>query len=383
MPTYWKNWGLRINVTFLRRLPLRGASGDEFDGISWWWLVGVPHLRREQRQAGCTAAKAFTWRNPMTTWSDLKNKIALSIIFGIAIAAVLAMYADLPRTVAALQRFTWQYVPLILSLTLINYALRFVKWHYYLGQIDAGHVSLSDSLKIFVAGFTMVMTPGKVGELYKAWALKETNGVGISRAAPIVLAERLTDGLAMVILASSGLVLYRYGGAILLAVVVMMAGFVIVVQIRPLALGFLRQGERIPLVSRFAHSLYEFYESTYRLLGVKNLLFAVGLGVISWAAEGLALYLVLLGLGFLATPALVIQAVSALALSTILGAITFLPGGLGVVDGSLAGLLVFFTTTSADTAVAATLIIRLATLWFGVTLGILTLLGFRRQLLPA
>ncbi len=233
----------------------------------------------------------------MTTWPDLKNKIALSIIFGIAIAAVLAMYADLPRTVAALQRFTWQYVPLILGLTLINYALRFAKWHYYLGQIDAGHVSLSDSLKIFVAGFTMVMTPGKVGELYKAWALKETNGVGISRAAPIVLAERLTDGVAMVILGSSGLVLYRYGGAILLAVVLMMAGFVIVVQIRPLALWFLRQGERIPLVSRFAHSLYEFYESAYRLLGLKNLLLAVGLGVISWAAEGLALYETAAGLG--------------------------------------------------------------------------------------
>jgi uncharacterized protein (TIRG00374 family) len=319
----------------------------------------------------------------MLAWSDLKSKIIISIVFGMAIVAVLAMSADLPRTLAALRGFTWRYLPLILGLTLVNYVLRFVKWHYYLGQIDAGHVSLSDSIKIFVAGFTMVMTPGKVGELYKAWALKETNGVAISRAAPIVLAERITDGLAMVILASAGLLLYRFGAAVLLAVVLTMGGFVVVVQIRPLALWFLRQGERIPILSRFAHSLRQFYESAYRLLGVKNLLFAVSLGVISWAAEGIALFLVLLGLDFVATPALLVQAISALALSTILGAVTFLPGGLGIVDGSLAGLLLFLTGTGAETAVAATLIIRLATLWFGVALGVSTLLGFRHELLPA
>ncbi|MFQ5340811.1 MAG: lysylphosphatidylglycerol synthase transmembrane domain-containing protein [Anaerolineae bacterium] len=319
----------------------------------------------------------------MLAWSDLKNKIIISIVFGMAIVAVLAMSADLPRTLAALRGFTWRYLPLILGLTLVNYGLRFVKWHYYLGQIDAGHVSLSDSLKIFVAGFTMVMTPGKVGELYKAWALKETNDVAISRAAPIVLAERITDGLAMVVLASAGLLLYRFGAAVLSAVVLTMGGFVVVVQVRPLALWFLRQGERMPILSRFAPGLREFYESAYRLLGVKNLLFAVGLGIVSWAAEGVALFLVLLGLGFVAAPALLVQAVSALALSTILGAVTFLPGGLGVVDGSLAGLLLFLTGAGADTAVAATLIIRLATLWFGVALGLSTLVAFRRQLLPA
>lgn len=319
----------------------------------------------------------------MIAWSDLKNKIVISVIFGIIIVAVLAMYADLPRTLAALRAFTWHYLPLILGLTLVNYTLRFIKWHYYLGQIDAGHVSLSDSLKIFVAGFTMVMTPGKVGELYKAWALRETNQVALSQAAPIVLAERLTDGLAMVILASAGLALSPYGMAMLLAVLLVMGGFVVVVQIRPLALWFLRQGERIPIVSRFAHDLHTFYESAYRLLSLKNLALAVGLGVVSWGAEGAALYLVLLGLGFLGTPVLLVQAVSALSSSTILGAISFLPGGLGVVDGSLTGLLVFLTDAPVDTAVAATLIIRFATLWFGVILGILTLVGFRQQLLPA
>jgi uncharacterized protein (TIRG00374 family) len=319
----------------------------------------------------------------LIVWSDLRNKIVISVVFGIMIAAGLALYADLPSTLGALQNFNWRYVPLILGLTLVNYVLRFVKWHFYLGQIGAGHVSLSHSLKVFVAGFTMVMTPGKVGELYKAWILEATDRVPISRAAPVVLAERITDGLAMVVLASAGLILTQYGAVMLLSVLVVMGGFVMVVQVRSLALWLLEQGERLPVVTRFAHSLHEFYESAYQLLGLRNLLFAIGLGVISWGAEGIALFFVLRGLGFLGTPELLVQAVSALSVSAILGAISLLPGGLGITDGSLTGLLLQLTSTSRDMAVAATLIIRLATLWFGVLLGILTIIGFRRALLPA
>jgi uncharacterized protein (TIRG00374 family) len=316
-------------------------------------------------------------------WSDLKNKLLASAILGVVIIAALAIYADLPRTVAALQRFVWHWLPLILLLTLCNYGLRFVKWHYYLGQIGAQGVSLGDSARIFVAGFTMVMTPGKVGELYKALALKQTNNVPVSRAAPVVLAERLTDGLAMVFLASTGLALYGYGTGILLGVLAAMAALIIGIQIRPLALWVLATGERLPIVSRFAHALREFYESAYRLLSLRNLLFAVTLGVVSWGAEGVALYLVLVGLGLEATPELLVQAVSALASSTILGAISLLPGGLGVIDGSLTGLLLLLTRTTPETAVAATLLIRFATLWFGVALGAATLLIYRKQLLPA
>lgn len=314
-------------------------------------------------------------------WDELKRKLLISAILGVVILAALAFYADLPRTVAALRGFAWRWLPLIVLLTLCNYTLRFVKWHFYLGQIGAGQVSLSDSAKIFVAGFTMVMTPGKVGELYKALALKQTNGIPVSRTAPVVLAERLTDGLAMVLLASMGLALYGRSVVFLAAVLAAMTLFIGVVQWRPLALWLLGIGERLPVIARFATVLHEAYESTYRLLGLRNLLFAVALGVISWGAEGIALYLVLMGLGLSSSSGLLVRAVSALASSTILGALSFLPGGLGVTDGSLTGLLMFFTGINPETAVAATLLIRFTTLWFGVTLGATTLLVYRKRLL--
>lgn len=317
--------------------------------------------------------------NPLISWTDLKNKLVLSVIFGIAIMAGLAIYADLPRMMAALARFRWQYLPLALGLTLLNYALRWVKWDYYLGQIGAAVVSRGDSLIIFVSGFTMVMTPGKVGEFLKAYLLRQTNDVPISRSAPIVLAERLTDGLAMILLASAGLVTYRYGWQVMVFILATMMTIVALVQYRPLALRLLGWGEGLPLVSRFVHSLHQFYESSYQLLSLKNLLIAVGLGLISWGGECVALYFVLVGLGFAGTPLLLLQASFALASSTVLGAVSFLPGGLGVTDASLTGFLLLLMETTKDLAVAATLLIRFCTLWFGVALGLITLLIFRKR----
>jgi len=58
--------------------------------------------------------------------------------------------------------------------------------------------------------------------------------------------------------------------------------------------------------------------------------------------------------------------------STFLGALSMLPGGLGAAEGSLAALLHSQGLDTAD-AGSITLLIRGATLWFAVLLGLLAL----------
>ena len=76
-------------------------------------------------------------------------------------------------------------------------------------------------------------------------------------------------------------------------------------------------------------------------------------------------------------------AVFTLAFSTVVGALSTLPGGLGAAEASIAGMLVLLLGMEKDSAAAATLLIRFATLWFGVSLGLLVwafspdLLGLR------
>lgn len=307
----------------------------------------------------------------------IRTKVVISLVFGLVVVAAISFYADLPRLFQALRVFPWGLLPAILGLTLLNYGLRFIKWDYYLHCLRL-RVPRGVSLKIFVAGLSMAITPGKVGELLKPYLIKRYNGMPMSRTAPVIVAERLTDGLAMLVLAAGGLALYGIGWQGLLAILVAALALIGVIQYRPLALKLLGWGERLPIVRRFAQECYAFYESAYVLLSWRPLLLAVAIGLVSWSGECIAFYLVLVGLGLPGTLTLLVQAAFILATSTLIGSVTGLPGGLGSADLSILGLLFALVTRDATIAGAATLLIRFCTLWFGVSIGVVGLLFVRR-----
>ena len=312
------------------------------------------------------------------TWSDLKRNLILSLVFGLLVLAALAFVADLPQTLAALEHFQWAYLPLVLGLTLLNYTLRFVKWQWYTGLIGA-HIPVERSFSIFASAMSMVMTPAKVGEFLKAYMLRVTDGVPLARSAPIIFAERLTDGLAMIILSVAGLAFYEAAWPVLGLLLVVMGGAVLAVQSRSLSLRLLALGERIPAAARVMHSLLELYESSFVLLRWRNLLPSIALGLVSWLGECVAFYLVLVGLGMQPGEQLFLQATFIFAFSTVVGAVSALPGGLGAADASIGGLLVLLVHLPREQAVAATLLIRLCTLWFGVGIGLVAILVYRKR----
>jgi len=193
----------------------------------------------------------------------------------------------------------------------------------------------------------------------------------------VIVAERLTDGLAMLLLASTGLVLYRFGWELLLVFLIVGLAGIMLIQNRRLSLAILDFGGRLPVVARVAHLLRAFYESSYTLLQWRPLLLAVSIGFISWSGECAALYFVFIGLGITPSPDLFIKSTFILSVSSLIGSASGLPGGLGTADGSMLGLTLLLITTSATLAGAATLLIRLCTLWFGLGLGVIALLIFR------
>jgi len=306
---------------------------------------------------------------------NLRTGIVLSLILAFIVLVAVALYADTAHLVRALIHFRWEYLPLILGLTLLNYLWRFVKWQYYLNRL-AVNIHWSRSLLIFVSGLSMAITPGKVGELLKSYLLKRETGAAISRTSPIIVAERLTDGIAMLVLASVGLVLYRSGWEILLVLLVLGVTGIVIVQNRRLVLALLSVGERLPVVPRFAHMMRAFYESTYTLLRWRPLLLAILIGLVSWSGECGALYFVFAGLGVAATIDLFIKATFILAFASLVGSASGLPGGLGVAEGSVLGLSLLLVSTSAALGGAATLLIRFCTLWFGLGLGVVALVVF-------
>lgn len=312
-----------------------------------------------------------------------RNKILLSILFAILVYAALLLVADTSNLAAELRAFQWELLPAIIGLTLFNYALRFVKWHWYLGVVGVKDLHWFDSLLIFLAGFSMTLTPGKAGEFLKAFLVKQRVDTPVAVTSPIILAERLTDGLALLILASFGLLIFdSLEVRIVLFGVIVMAGVIVaLVQRRALANRIMQWMGHAPLLAARMHHIQAFYASAYELLKFKALVIAIVLGIVSWAGECFALALILVGLGIPLSWTLVALACFAMGFATLAGSLLLVPGGLGVAEASIGGLLAAFGqapwlpigTITTSIAAVATLMIRFATLWFGFLLGLVCL----------
>jgi len=313
-------------------------------------------------------------------FASIRTKFFLSLAFGVLVLGGLGVYADAGKVASAVAGFRWELLPAILALTLVNYALRFVKWHYYLGQIGVTGLRVSDSCALFFSGLSMVVTPGKVGEWLKSYFLREMTGTPFFRSAPIIIAERLTDGLAMVLLATGGLLLHQVGWQFIVLALAGAGGILLCAWWPPLGELAFGVAARLPLVGRRMAHLHEFYNSARTIFGPKNLIVGVLLGFVSWSGECVAYYLVLVGLGGVEGMAPLVDAAFILAVSSLGGSLLLMPGGLGVAEGGITGLAQLLLGLSRDTAVASAILIRLSTLWFGVALGWIFLLIVARRL---
>ncbi len=317
----------------------------------------------------------------MVSFGSLQRKIALSAVLGALVIAVLSLLTDVRAVGNSLAEFRWTALWAVLGWTVFNYVLRWLKWDFYLRRLGMGQgVSYVDSALLFVAGMVMAVTPGKVGEVFKSYLLKRVNGTAISASAPIVLAERLTDGLGMLLLMAVGLNLYPPARPLFWLLLVVAGLGIVALQYRPLAVWLLDRMERTRGIKRFGPAARSFYESSFALFSWRLLLVSTILSIVSWGGECVAFYYVLTGLGIEPTLNLLLIATFVFAASTLFGLVSFLPGGIGTSEASsIALLMALIGGITSGMATAATIMIRFCTLWFGVSLGVVALLIFERR----
>lgn len=307
--------------------------------------------------------------------SRYKKPLFSGLLIGLAVVAAVLMLGDLKGVISVFAGFNLRYLPLILLLAPLNYLFRYIKWSYYLKLAGLCPERKMNRL-IFMSGLSMTVTPGKVGELLKCYLLKEHINAPVSVTSSIVMAERLTDGIAMFILASCGTLAYAYGGYVLPATFGLLAAVIILLQFD----SPFKYLERLVGKRRFwrkcAAFLLEFQGSARRLFTLPSLLFAVGIGVISWGFEGAVIFLTVKAFGGEIS---LLGSIFVVSFSSILGALSFLPGGLGIAEGSIMGLLLL-AGLGREMAAATTLVTRFSTLWLGVALGLVGLYLVQKEL---
>src|SRR5258708_7960632 len=265
--------------------------------------------------------------------THLTRGAVLFAALAIAVAALVVAWGDAPAVLSALSRFPPLLIVPVVLLTVWNYTLRYLRWNYYLRVLGVHGVSKIESALVFFSGFAMGLTPGKSGEVTKSYWLREIVGpekAPLARTAPIVFAERLVDGIAMLLLATSGLISFQFGAVALLGVAALACLAVGLIQARALVHGVLGFLERKPRTTRLAKILETLYDSARELLTWPRLALALGAGIVSWGGVCLALYVILLGVGAVPSLELLTHATFALAAGSLVCSSPLLPSGIGV-----------------------------------------------------
>jgi uncharacterized membrane protein YbhN (UPF0104 family) len=313
----------------------------------------------------------MTREAPRSTATAPWRGLLLALGLGLVVYLALGLVTDMGHVATALSRYRWPALMAALALASANYLIRFAKWQFYLHLLRIDLPRLH-SLVIFLAGLMMSVTPAKVGEVLRSLLLREAYQVPLERSAPIVVADRLTDLLALLILMSLGAATFHLGWTALVAGSLLCALVLLAVQVPALGSALIGLARRLPVIRAGGDRIAEAYESLRCIGSGRALLWPVFLSVIGWFCECLAFFLIVHG--FAGGSIDLFTATFVYALATVAGAVAMLPGGLGATEASMAGLLVALPSgLAAPEAAAATLLIRVATLWFAVFVGLVAL----------
>lgn len=270
------------------------------------------------------------------------------------------------ETIDQLQKLGLWQVVILLALSLVNYVLRAVRWHFFAKCLGLP-TDLWQNTRHFVGGFAMSVTPGRIGELIRMRWIKRETGWTFERTAPLALVDRASDLAAMALILgatialSSGKVAYAFP-------VTFLALTAAIIVTRPVLLSGLANGfyRTTGLFARVMVRIRRASVSLGAFSTPKTMIVTVGLGLIGWFSEGYAFYLLLMwmdaDIGFW-------MAIMIFVFSTLAGGLTGAPGGIGGAEAAMIALLLM-EGIAPEIALPATAVIRITTLWFAIIIGL-------------
>ncbi|MGB0639687.1 MAG: lysylphosphatidylglycerol synthase transmembrane domain-containing protein [Myxococcota bacterium] len=291
-------------------------------------------------------------------------------MIGIAVCSILYMagaiwvgFDDIEEVGA---NFPWWILVPVTGLTLLNYGLRFLKWRYFLHRLQVP-MPLGEDAWNFTAGLSMALSPGKAGELLKPYVVRERTGVPMATTIPALISEKLTDGIAVLILAGASVSVAAQDQTLLLAIfcAVTIIGLLVLAH-EGLSLWCVRFLGTLPGLRNVSSKLEEMLFALRKCVAPLPLFLTVLVSIVAWGAECIGFQMVLHGLN---VDASLEACVFIYAFATLAG--IFVPF---LADFGLVGVsLVLISGLTQSVALGGAFIIRLCTFWIGVALGAIAL----------
>ena len=299
----------------------------------------------------------------------LDNRLILVLVAAIGIYAIFLFLSDFSIILEKVSNFKINYLPLILLLVSASWVPLIIKWHFLLKNSRI-NVPLTKSIAIFFSGSAFEVTPGQIGILIKSQLLKTSSNISRTKTVPIVIVEKIYDLIGAILASVIGIIILGMEFyLIIIAISVLATIFFFMYHRRSSELVFNRI-TKLKFFSKYIDNMSEFYEVVKKSTNVKAATICILLALTYWFIISAAAYYTLIAFDVNLLDYLKVLAIYTT--STLLGAISFIPGGIGITEGSIAGL---FTLNGVDisTALILGVMIRALTLWYSVGVGFISL----------
>ena len=299
----------------------------------------------------------------------LDNRLILVLVAVVVIYAIFLFISDFSIISEKISNFKTNYLPLILLLVSVSWIPMIVKWHFLLKNCEID-VPLRKSIAVFFAGIAFEITPGQIGSLIKSQLLKTSSNIPRTKTVPIIVAEKVYDLIGAILASIIGIIILGMDFYLIIIAILALAVIFFFMFYRPASEIFFKRITKTKFFSKYVDNMSEFHTIIQKSTNVKAATICILLGVTYWFIISAAAYYTLIAFDINVLDYLTVLAIYTT--SILLGAISFVPAGIGVTEGSIAGL---FTLNGIDvsTALILSVMIRVLTLWFSVSVGFIAL----------
>ena len=297
------------------------------------------------------------------------NKIIIIVIAVVGLYAIFLIASDINTIADKISSFKIEFLPIIIILVTCSWFVLFTRWHLLLVNSKIS-IPKKDSFLIFMSGIALTIIPGKVGELVKSQLLKTKFGIPRSKTVPIVILEQFYTLIGLIVISFFGIWYFELGTYVIGFFTAVLVFSFILISSKRIFNKLMVILEKRKITSKFVEPLSLSYDTVRKSIRGPIVFYATALTSIFWLLEAVTVYFVLLSFGVDDIEFLMV--IPTYATSIMLGFLSFLPMGLGVVEGSLAS---FFSLQGIEVSLSLTLviIIRVFTRWYGVAVGFVAL----------
>jgi len=296
-----------------------------------------------------------------------KNPFTLILAIMIIYVAF-AFYVDIGKLSKMVLKIDYLAIPLIVApMTTAILVLAF-RFHLFLRVLNI-KISITKSILIYLSGLSLTATPGSSGQAIKSQIMKNQLGHAVSKTLPIVFIEKWNELIASLLV----LIILALIGSIIESILIIIIGIAIalfffgITRKHTSFMLFKKTILRFRRLKIFEESVENSQDTLKALSSKKVVIEGVLITLPAEILQAISIYFVFHALGIKITFVLSTQIFYVALIS---GILSFLPGGLGVTEGSMTALLLKYYDHDLALLAGAVIFVRLVTLWYPTLLGI-------------